>query len=178
MEETMFELITEKKKIDEKLNDQMIKLGWFFFEGFNLKGDHSKIMRLLEKLNPEYVTNQKELYDEICILLEVKIKKQENTPFPKPDQSEPESMECKARTENTAMENNDEVSWYSKADGIIKIINENDFKLVICSTDVPDHLIDRAKMNKFPMRILDNVTLDTINNAEKEAREANTFWAE
>ena len=176
MEETMFELITEKKKIDEKLNSQMIKIGWFFFEAFKLKGDYSKIMKLLEKLNPEYVSNQTETYQEICAILNVHMIDQ--VPAAVEMSDDEKLQEFDSPTEVDASTLDSEVSWYSKNDGIIKIINEADFKLVLCSTDVPDHLKDRAKMNNFPMRILADVTVESIQAAEQKAREAHKFWAE
>lgn len=176
MEETMFELITEKKKIDEKLNSQMIKLGWFFFEAFNLKGEYSKVMKLLEKLNPEYVSNQKETYQEICAILNVHIIDQ--VPATVEMSADEKVQEFDNPIDVDASTLDSEVSWYSKNEGIIKIINEADFKLVLCSTDVPDHLKDRAKMNNFPMRILEDVTVESIQAAEQKAREAHKFWAE
>lgn len=178
MEETMFELITEKQKLDEKLNSQMIKLGWFFFEAFNQKGDYSKIMKLLERLNPEYVTNQKETYQEICALLNVNVNEQ--APAMTLSSNDEKVHKTNILPEgNVSTENcESEVSWYSKIDGIIKIINESDFKLVLCSTDLPDHLKERAKNNNFPIRILEHVTLESIQAAEQKAREAQKFWSE
>ena len=178
MEETMFELITEKKKIEEKLNSQMTKLGWFFFEAFNLKGDYSKIMKLLEKLNPEYVSNQKETYQEICAILNVHIIDQVPATVEMSDDEKVQEFDNPTEVDASTLSSESEVAWYSKTDGIIKIINEADFKLVLCSTDVPDHLKDRAKMNNFPMRILEDVTAESIQAAEQKAREAHKFWAE
>ena len=178
MEETMFELITEKKKIDDKLNSHMLKLGWFFFEAFNLKGDYSKIMMVLEKLNPEYITNQKETYREICTILKVHMNDQGPAVTSSSTDERLEQINIPPEANDSTVDGESEVSWYSKADGIIKIINESDFKLVLCSTDLPDHLKERAKNNNFPIRILEHVTLENIQAAEQKAREAQKFWSE
>ena len=149
-----------------------------FFDAFNLKGDYSEIMKPLEKLNPDYIQNSKATHIEICDILNVRLTEGDTDPVAPLEEDKANKIAHETKIGGSTLDVEDEVCWHAKPDGIIKIINEADFKLVICSADIPNHLKDRANINNFPIRILENVSVESVREAEQKAREANSFWAD
>ena len=70
----------------------------------------------------------------------------------------------------------DSLQFQFPKDGVIKVFNERDFKLAICSRDVSQKFLDYAEERNCPVEILDPVTQENLEELENQCREIQKFW--
>ena len=149
----------------------METLGWFLYEVSDLDGDHASAIDKLLKLNPTFQSKREDLFQAVLAILNVEL------PSPVTDCSDADATTKVAeRKTEDELANEDSVEFQFPNDGVIKIFNEPNFKLGICSNHVSQKFLAYAKERNCPVEILDTITKENLLGLEARSRQIQEFW--
>ena len=176
----MKELLTKLENTNLEIKNNIEQLGWFLYEIGDKDGDHSEAINTLLQLNPIFVSERENLVQNVFEILHI------DPAMSDPAEPHQESTEVgqEASSENVSkpMQQDDEgiheeVEFQFPKDGVIKIFNEPNFKLAVCSADVSEKFLSYAQERKCPVEILDPITQENLLELEKLCRQRQAFWS-
>ena len=175
-------LFEKLEETNNEIANNIEQLGWFLYEVSNLEGDHSKAIQALITLKPEFPKEREGLFNEVLRILDI-----EEVAFHPANNSEDPTTASAAEvstqiteqirdveTEPQKME--EEVVFQYPSRGVIKVFNEPNFKLAICSSDVSEDFLRYAEERKCPIEILEDVTQHNLSKLEHKCRQKQAFW--
>ena len=175
----MKELFEKLEKTNTQIANNIEQLGWFLYEISDQDGDHSQVITTLLELNPTFASERPSLVESVIEILNIKplLPKQltVNSDHEVQEINKIENIVGSESGEQHKPEE-DEVKFQFPKDGVIKVFNERDFKLAICSRDVSQKFLDYAEDRNCPVEILDPVTQENLEELENQCREIQKFW--
>jgi len=176
----MKELFEKLEKTNTQIANNIEQLGWFLYEISDQDGDHSQVITTLLELNPTFTSERPSLVESVIEILNIKPLMPEQLTVNSDDEVH-EVNKLENIVGNESGEQNqseeDEVKFQFPKDGVIKVFNERDFKLAICSRNVSQKFLDYAEERNCPVEILDHVSLETVADLEKKCRQIQRFWS-
>ena len=175
----MKELFKTLENTNLEIKNNIEQLGWFLYEISDKDGDHSEAVNTLLQLNPTFVSEHVNLVQNVFEILH--IDPATSDPAETQEESTEVGQEASSETVSKPMQQddegiNEEVEFQFPKDGVIKIFNEPNFKLAVCSTEVSEKFLTYAKERKCPVKILQNVSQKELNSVEHRCREQQSFW--
>ena len=179
MMKALFEKLEET---NNEIANNIEQLGWFLYEVSNLEGDHSKAIQALITLKPAFPKEREGLFNEVLHILDI-----EEVAF-HPANSSGEPITTSAAEDSTQIGEQirdvetepqkieEEVVYQYPTKGVIKVFNEPNFKLAICSSDVSEDFLRYAEERKCPVEILEDVTQHSLAELEQTCRQKQAFW--
>ena len=170
-------LFEKLEETNTQIANNIEQLGWFLYEVSNREGDHSKAIHALIALKPEFPKEREGLFNEVLRILDI-----EEVAF-QPANSSGEPITASAAEDSTQIGEQirdietepqkieEEVVFQYPTKGVIKVFNEPNFKLAICSSDVSEDFLRYAEERKCPVEILEDVTQGSLLELEKKCRE-------
>ena len=175
----MKELFEKLEKTNTQIANNIEQLGWFLYEISDQGGDHSQVIATLLELNPTFASERPSLVESVMEILNIKPLLPEQLTVD-PDYEIEKTTKLENIVGSESGEQNqpeeDEVQFQFPKDGVIKVFNERDFKLAICSRDVSQKFLDYAKERNCPVKILDLITQENLEELENQCRQIQKFW--
>lgn len=176
----MKELFTRLENTNLEITNNIEQLGWFLYEISDKDGDHSEAINTLLKLNPKFVTERENLVQNVFEIL--LIDPAPSDPAEPQEESTDVGQEAMSETVSEPAQHDDEeiyeeVEFQFPKDGVIKIFNEPNFKLAVCSADVSEKFLSYAKERRCPVEVLDPITQENLLELEKLCRQRQAFWS-
>jgi len=176
----MKELLTKLENTNLEIANNIEQLGWFLYEISDKDGDHSEAINTLLQLNPTFVSERENLVQNVFKILH--IDPTTSDPAETLEESTEVSQEAMSETVSEPVQYDDEeiyeeVEFQFPKDGVIKIFNEPNFKLAVCSADVSEKFLSYAKERKCPVEVLDPITQENLLELEKLCRQRQAFWS-
>ena len=175
----MKELFEKLEKTNTQIANNIEQLGWFLYEISDQDGDHSEVITTLLELNPTFASERPSLVESVIEILNIKpLLPKQLTVNSDDEVKETNILENIAGSESAEQDKpqEDRVKFQFPKDGVIKVFNERDFKLAICSRDVSQKFLDYAEERSCPVEILDPVTQENLEELENQCREIQKFW--
>ena len=176
----MKELFTRLENTNLEITNNIEQLGWFLYEISDKDGDHSEAINTLLQLNPTFVSERENLVQNVFEILQ--IDPAMSDPAETQEDINEVGQEPVSETVSEPMQHDDgeiheEVEFQFPKDGVIKIFNEPNFKLAVCSADVSEKFLNYAKERKCPVELLDPITQENLLEIEKQCRQRQAFWS-
>ena len=175
-------LFEKLEETNNEIANNIEKLGWFLYEVSNREGDHSEAIHALIALNPEFPKAREILFHDVLRILDI----DEVDFYPANSSGEPTTASAaedstqigeQIRDEEPELQKiEEEVVFQYPTRGVIKVFNEPNFKLAICSRDVSEDFLSYAEERKCPVEILENVTQQRHSELEQKCRQKQAFW--
>ena len=175
----MKELFEKLEKTNTQIANNIEQIGWFLYEISDQDGDHSQVITTLLELNPTFASERPSLVESVMEILNIKpLLPEQLTVNSDREVQEINKIENIVGSESGEQHKpeKDEVKFQFPKEGVIKVFNERDFKLAICSRDVSQKFLDYAEERNCPVEILDHVSLEAVANLEKKSRQIQSFW--
>lgn len=178
----MKELFEQLEKANTQIANNIEQLGWFLFEVSNREGDHSEAIHALIALNPEFPKAREILFHDVLRILEigaVAFNPANTSQEPTTTSTDEDSTQISEQIRDEEPEPNQieqEVVFQYPSRGVIKVFNEPNFKLAICSRDVSEDFLRYAEERKCPVEILEDVTQHSLAEFEQTCRQKQAFW--
>ena len=169
-------LFEKLKETNTQISNNIEQLGWFLYEVSNRDGDHSEAIHALIALNPEFPNAREILFHDVLRILDI-----DEVAF-HPANSSGEPTTASAAEDSTQIGEQirdvetepkkiaEEVDFQYPTKGVIKVFNEPNFKLAICSREVSDDFLRYAEERKCPVEILEHVTKESFRKLERKCR--------
>lgn len=173
----MKELFEQLEETNNQIANNIEKLGWFLYEVSNQEGDHSKAIHALIALKPEFPEEGENLLQDVLRILdidEVAFNPANNSEEPTTENVTEERYQSDEQIRDNELEPNkveEEVVFEYPNRGVIKVFNEPNFKLAICSRDVSKDFLSYAEERKCPVEILEHVTQERLLDLEQKCRQ-------
>ena len=175
-------LFEKLEETNNEIANNIEQLGWFLYEVSNLEGDHSKAIQALITLKPEFPKEREGFFNEVLRILDI-----EAVAFHPANISQEPTTKSAAENSTQSGEHirdvepeppkiEEEVVFQYPTKGVIKVFNEPNFKLAICSHDVSDDFLSYAEERKCPVEILEDVTQQSLSELEQKCRQKQAFW--
>ena len=175
----MKELFEKLEKTNTQITNNIERLGWFLYEISDQDGDHSQVISKLLEMNPTFTSERSNLVESVIEILNIKPLLPEQLTVDSDYEIEKttklENIVGSDGAEQTQAEA-DGVEFQFPKDGVIKVFNERNFKLAICSQDVSQKFLDYAKERNCPVKILDPITQENLEELENQCRQIQKFW--
>ena len=178
----MKELFEKLEETNNEIANNIEQLGWFLYEVSNREGDHSEAIHALIALNPEFPKAREILFHYVLRILDI----DEVDFYPANSSGEPTTASAAEESTQIGEQIRDvepepqkieeEVVFQYPTKGVIKVFNEPNFKLAICSSDVSEDFLRYAQERKCPIEILEDVTQHNLSKLEHKCRQIQTFW--
>ena len=175
-------LFEKLEETNNEIANNIEKLGWFLYEVSNREGDHSEAIHALIALNPEFPKAREILFHDVLRILDI----DEVDFYPANSSGEPTTASAaedstqigeQIRDEEPELQKiEEEVVFQYPTRGVIKVFNEPNFKLAICSRDVSEDFLSYAEERKCHVEILENVTQQRHSELEQKCRQKQAFW--
>lgn len=178
----MKELFEQLEKANTQIANNIEQLGWFLFEVSNREGDHSEAIHALIALNPEFPKAREILFHDVLRILDigaVAFNPANTSQEPTTTSTDEDSTQISEQIRDEEPEPNQieqEVVFQYPSRGVIKVFNEPNFKLAICSRDVSEDFLHYAEERKCPVEILEDVTQHSLAELEQTCRQKQAFW--
>ena len=173
-------LFDKLEETNNQIANNIEQLGWFLYEISDQDGDHSQVITTLLELNPTFTSERPSLVESVIAILNINPLMPEKLTVNSDDEvQETNKLENIVGSESAEQHQPEEdgVKFQFPKDGVIKVFNERDFKLAICSRDVSQKFLDYAEEQNCPVEILDHVSLETVADLEKKCRQIQSFWS-
>ena len=175
-------LFEKLEETNNEIANNIEQLGWFLYEVSNLEGDHSKAIQALITLKPEFPKEREGFFNEVLRILDIEaaafhpanISQEPSTKSAAEDSTQSGEQIRDVEPEPPKIE--EEVVFQYPTKGVIKVFNEPNFKLAICSHDVSDDFLSYAEERKCPVEILEDVTQQSLSELEQKCRQKQAFW--
>ena len=176
----MKELFKTLENTNLEIKNNIEQLGWFLYEISDKDGDHSEAINTLLQLNPIFVSERENLVQNVFEILH--IDPATSDPAETQEESTEVGQEASSETVSKPMQQddegiNEEVEFQFPKDGVIKIFNEPNFKLAVCSADVSEKFLSYAKERKCAVEVIDPITKENLLEIEKLCRQRQAFWS-
>lgn len=178
----MKELFEKLEETNNEIANNIEQLGWFLYEVSNRDGDHSEAIHSLIALNPEFPNAREILFHDVLRILdidEVAFHPANNSGDPTTASAAEVSTQSDEQIRDVEPEPQkieEEVVFQYPTKGVIKVFNEPNFKLAICSSDVSEDFLRYAQERKCPIEILEDVTQHNLSKLEHKCRQIQKFW--
>lgn len=172
----MKSLFEKLEETNNEIANNIEQLGWFLYEVSNREGDHSEAIHALIALNAEFPKAREILFHDVLRILdidEVAFHPANRSGEPTTASAAEDSTQSGERIRDEEPEPNkreEEVVFQYPTKGVIKVFNEPNFKLAICSGDVSDDFLSYAEERKCPVEILEHVTKESFRELERKCR--------
>lgn len=173
----MKELFEKLEETNNEIANNIEQLGWFLYEVSNREGDHSEAIHALIALNPEFPKAREILFHDVLRILDI----DQIDFYPANSSGEPTTASAAEDSTQIGEQIRDvepepqkieeEVVFQYPTKGVIKVFNEPNFKLAICSRDVSEDFLRYAEERKCPVEILEHLTQGSLLELEKKCRE-------
>ena len=178
----MKELFEKLEETNNEIAKNIEQLGWFLYEVSNREGDHSEAIHALIALNSEFPKAREILFHDVLRILDIdavafnpaNISQQPTTTSTDEDSTQISEQIRDEETELQKIEG--EVVFQYPTKGVIKVFNEPNFKLAICSRNVSEDFLRYAEERKCPVEILEDVTQHSLAELEQTCRQKQAFW--
>ena len=172
----MKELFEKLEETNNEIANNIEQLGWFLYEVSNREGDHSEAIHALIALNPEFPKAREILFHDVLRILDIEAvafhptnTSQEPTTT-STDEGSTQIGEQIRDEEPELQKIEEEVVFQYPTRGVIKVFNEPNFKLAICSRDVSEDFLSYAEERKCPVEILEDVTKESFRELVRKCR--------
>lgn len=178
----MKELFEQLEKANTQIANNIEQLGWFLYEISDQEGDHSKAIQALIALKPEFPKAREILLQDVLRILDidaVAFNPTNTSQEPTTTSTDEDSAQSSEQIRDEEPEPNQieqEVVFQYPSRGVIKVFNEPNFKLAICSSDVSEDFLSYAEERKCPIEILEDVTQHSLSKLEHKCRQIQKFW--
>lgn len=178
----MKELFEKLEETNNQIANNIEKLGWFLYEVSNQEGDHSKAIHALIALKPEFPEEGENLLQDVLRILDidkVALHPANNSEEPTTENVTEDRYQSDKQIRDDELEPNkieEEVVFEYPNRGVIKVFNEPNFKLAICSRDVSEDFLVYANERQCPVEILEHVTQKNLSDLERQCRQKQAFW--
>ena len=175
-------LFEKLEETNNEIANNIEQLGWFLYEVSNREGDHSEAIHALIALNPEFPKAREILYHDVLRILdidEVDFHPANNSQEPSTKSAAEDCTQSGEQIRDVEAEPpkiEEEVVFQYPTKGVIKVFNEPNFKLAICSHDVSDDFLSYAEERKCPVEILEDITQHSLAELEQKCRQKQAFW--